>query len=192
MWGAGRGGGPKAPPGTYSVKLSTGSWSQTQSFHLGTDPRYQPAMTDADGAEQLKMALDVGGWVKQLYDNLAKIRDAKSQAADIAKKTPSLAAAAKTFTDKAVAVEGDMTQLKGSAGQDALNYPGRLDNQLIALYDDINGTERKLGSPVRERYADLKPQFEQMMQRAQTVITTDVAAFNTAATRARVSGIVIK
>ena len=42
-------------------------------------------------------------------------------------------------------VEGDMTQLKGEAGQDALNYPGRLDNQLIVLYQNIVGTERKLG-----------------------------------------------
>ena len=57
------------------------AWSQTQTFHLGADPRYQPTMTDAEGAAQLKMALEVGGWVKSLYDNLAKIRDVTVQLA---------------------------------------------------------------------------------------------------------------
>ena len=44
----------------------------------------KPHANDADGAAQLKLALEVGGWVRQLYDNLAKIRDGKKQAADIA------------------------------------------------------------------------------------------------------------
>jgi photosystem II stability/assembly factor-like uncharacterized protein len=192
MWGGGGGQGPKMAPGMYSVKLSMGTWSQTQTFHLGADPRYQPAMTDADGAAQLKMALEVGGWTKTLYDNLAKIRDAKQQAADQAKATPALAAAAKTLTDKLVAVEGDMTQLQGEAGQDALNFPGRLDNQLTALYQNIVGTERKLGTSVNERYLDLKPQYEQLMQRADTTLRTEVTTFNAAATRAGAQGIVIK
>src|SRR6185503_15927698 len=61
MWGGGggRGGGPKAAPGTYTVKLSSGSWSQEQAFRLSSDPRLPP-MTEADGAEQLKMAMDIG------------------------------------------------------------------------------------------------------------------------------------
>jgi hypothetical protein len=192
MWGGG-GGIPKAPPGVYTVKISTGSWSATQTFRLNPDPRLQPAMTDADGAAQLKMALEVGGWTKQLYDKLAQIRDAKKQAAGLAEKTPALAAAAKVFTDRAVAVEGDMTQLQGEAGQDALNFPGRMDNQLTQLYSSVISAERKLGTPVTERYADLKPMYDALMQRVATVLGADVTAFNAAATRAGVTrGIVIK
>ena len=193
MWGGGGGQGPKAAPGVYTVKLSVGAWSQMQTFRLNPDPRYQPAMTDTDGAAQLKMALEVGGWIKALYDNLAKIRDAKQQAATIAQKTTSLAAAAKTLTDKLVAVEGDMTQLQGEASQDALNFPGRTDNQLIVLYQNIVSAERKLGTPVTERYADIKPQYEQLMQRVTTTLASQVATFNTAAAQAGVTpGIVIK
>jgi photosystem II stability/assembly factor-like uncharacterized protein len=191
MWGGG-GGMPKAAPGTYTVKVSSGSWSQSQTFRLSPDPRYQPAMTDAEGAAQLKMALEVGGWAKQLYDKLAQLRDAKKQAADIAQKTPAVQAAAKTLTDKLVAVEGDMTQLRGEGGQDALNFPGRMDNQVTGLYSNIVGAERKLPSAVTERYADLKPQYEQLMQRVSAALSTDVATFNAAATRAGATAIVIK
>jgi len=192
MWGGGGGQGPRMAPGTYTAKLSMGSWSQTQSFHLGADPRYQPTMTDAEGAAQLKMAIEVGGWAKSLYDNLAKIRDAKQQAKDISEKTPAIAGAAKTLTDKLVAVEGDMTQLQGEGGQDALNFPGRFDNQVTALYQNIVGTERKPGTAVLERYADLKPQYEQMAARWNAALSTDIATFNTAATRAGAGTIVIK
>ena len=150
-------------------------------------------MTYAEGAAQLKMALEVGGWGKQLYDMLAQIRDGKQQAAEIAKKTPALAAAAKTLTDRMVAVEGDMTQLQGEAGQDALNFPGRMDNQIVALYGNIIGLERKLNTSVIERYNDLKPQWEQLAQRASTALKDDVATFNRAAAQAGVTpGIVIK
>jgi photosystem II stability/assembly factor-like uncharacterized protein len=195
MWGGGGGQGPRVAPGMYTVKVSMGSWSQSRMFHLAGDPRYQPPVTDADGAQTLKMALEVGGWNKTLFDNLSKIRDAKKQAADLAAKTPALDGAAKAFTASAVKVEGDMTQLQGDpqAGQDGLSFSGRLDNQLLALYSNINGTERKLGSSVLERYADLKPQYEQLMARASTVLKTDVATFNAAATQTGVTpGIVIK
>jgi photosystem II stability/assembly factor-like uncharacterized protein len=192
LWGGG-GGLPRPAPGVYTVKVTMGTWSQSQTFRLNPDPRYQPAMTDAEGAAQLKMALEVGGWVKQHYDRLAQLRDAKKQAVDIAQKTPALAAAAKTFTDRVIAVEGDMTQLQGEAGQDALNFPGRMDNQLLALYSNIIGSERKPGSAVTERYADLKPPYEALLLRAAGVLAGDVAAFNAAAARAGVTpGIVIK
>ena len=79
MWGGGAG--PmKAATGVYTVKVSMGSWSQTQTFRLNSDPRLTPPVTDAESQAQLKMAQEVGGWAKQLYDRLAQIRDAKSQA----------------------------------------------------------------------------------------------------------------
>jgi hypothetical protein len=194
MWGGGGGQGPRVAPGMYTVKVSMGTWSQSRPFHLAGDPRYLPVLTDAEGAQTLKMAIEVGGWNKTLFDNLAKIRDAKKQAADSAAKTPAIDAAAKAFTAAAEKVEGDMTQLKGdpAAGQDGLSYSGRLDNQLLTLYGNINGTERKLGSAVLERYADLKPPYDQLMARAATVLATDVAAFNAAATKAGAATIVVK
>ncbi len=192
MWQGGSGGGPKVPPGMYTVKVSMGSWSQTQTFHLGADPRYQPAMTDAEGLAQLKMAQEVGAWSKALYDNLAKIRDAKAQAKASAEKTPTIADAAKALTDKLLAVERDMTQLQGQAGQDSLNYPGRFDNQITALYSSIANLERKAGTAVTERYADLKPQYEAMSERWNSALAQGVTTFNTAATKAGATTIVIK
>jgi len=195
MWGGGRGSGPGVAPGTYTVTVSSGNWSESQQFRLNTDPRYQPVMTDEEGAEQLRLALEVGGMVKDLYDNLARIRDVKAQARDHAEKAgpgSPVAAATRTLVDRLEAVEGDMTQMQGEGGQDALNFPGRMDNQLIALYQNIAGRERRIGSPVRERYADLKPEAEQLMMRARQALQDDVAAFNRVSTAAGLPAIVVR
>jgi hypothetical protein len=195
MWGGGgRGGGPKAAPGAYTVKLASGGWSQEQTFRLSTDPRL-PQMTEAEGAEQLKMAMDVGTRIKELYDTLLKLRDAKKQAAQISDKvdaTSPVAAAAKTLNAQIAAVEGDITQLQGEAGQDALNFPGRIDNQWVALYSNIVQLERRLNKSVKERYTDLRPQTDDLMERAAGVLKTNVDAFNAVASKAGAGTITVK
>jgi len=195
LWGGGGGAGPKMPPGTYTVKVSSGGWSETQPFRLRTDPIFQPEMTVEEGAAQVRLANEIGALIKDLYDNLARIRDVKKQAADITSKmkpNAPMVAAAKTLKDRLEAVEADMTQMQGEGGQDALNFPGRMDNQLIALYGGITGPERRMGSPVLDRYKDLKPEADKLQQRWVDALKIEVVAFNAAATKAKVATIVVK
>ena len=141
------------------------------------------------------MAMEVGAQIKTLYDNLAKLRDAKQQAAQSAEKAGAsspVAAAAKTLNDKVTAVEGELTQLQGEAGQDALNFPGRIDNQWVALYSNLAQLERKVNKSVRERYTDLRPSTDDLVERIQGVLTADVAAFNAVASKAGAAPVTIK
>ena len=88
-----------------------------------------------------------------------------------------------------------MTQLQGEAGQDALNFPGRIDNQLVVLYgNDRRRASASSSTAVTERYADLKPQFEHAdeARRPARSRPTEVATFNAAATRAGAAAITIK
>ena len=96
------------------------------------------------------------------------------------------------YGDKLVAVESEITQIQGEAGQDALNYPGRIDNQWVVLYGSVANTERKLAKAITERYADLKPPTDQLMQRGKGVLTTDLAAFNEVLKRAGLPPIEVK
>jgi hypothetical protein len=195
MWGGRGGGGPKMAPGTYTVKVTSGSWNATETFVLEADPRREPEMTPEEGAEQLRMTRDIGRITKQLYDDIATMRDLKAQAAAHAGKAGAnspVAAASKALADSLTAVEGDMTQLQGSAGQDALNFPGRMDNQLIVLYGSLISPERRLGSAQKERYNDLKPEAEALLQRAADAIKTGVAQFNQVATGAGLPAIEVR
>ena len=103
-----------------------------------------------------------------------------------------MSAAAKALTEKVTAVEGELTQLQGDAGQDALNFPGRIDNQWVALYSNLAQLERKVNKSVRERYTDLRPSTDDLVERIQGVLTADVAAFNAVASRAGAAPVTIK
>jgi hypothetical protein len=141
------------------------------------------------------MAMEVGSQIKTMYETLTKMRDAKTQAAQIADKAGTgspVSAAAKKLNDQLVAVEGDLTQLQGEAGQDALNFPGRLDNQMVALYSNIVQLERRLNKSVKERYTDLRPQLDDLMERAAGALKSDVDAFNSVASKAGAATITVK
>ena len=60
------------------------------------------------------------------------------------------------------------------------------------LYQSIIGTERRLGTPQLERYKDLKPEADKMLAAARKALTTDVAAFNAAASKAGAGTITVK
>ena len=61
-----------------------------------------------------------------------------------------------------------MTQIQGEGGQDALNFPGRLDNQLVVLYGNIANSERRMGTPITERVKDLRPITDKILGAART------------------------
>jgi hypothetical protein len=183
--------GAKYPPGNYTVKVTSGSWSATQPVTLLPDPRL-PKATPAQYAEQFKMVTDIGATTKRLYGELAKIRDAKAQLAEHAKTPGAATAAGKTLNDKLVGVESVLTQIQGEGGQDGLNFPGRLDNQWVVLYQNAANAERWPVKGIIERYNDLLPETNKLFADIQAVLTKDVAAYNAEATKAGLKAIEIK
>jgi hypothetical protein len=194
MWGGGGDQGAKLKPGVYSAKVTSGSWSATQPFTLLPDPRTPPA-TPAQYDEQFKMVTDIGAITKRLYDELARIRDAKTQVAAQVKKADAASGvgpAGKALTDKLVGVESVLTQIQGEGGQDSLNFPGRLDNQWVVLYGNASGTEFWPVKGVIERYNDLLPETNKLFADIQTVLTADLATYNGVATKAGLEAIVVR
>ncbi len=184
LWGYGRSGatGPRVVPGQYQVKVSSGSWSQTQPLQIKGDPRI--TMTAAEYEEQIKLAREVGARIDELYDHLLNIRDVKQQAADIGQRLrkaglgDEASAAARALADRLSAIEGELTQMQGEGGQDALNFPSRLDGQFLTLYGDIVGDEARVSKAAYQRFEDLKPQLATLVSRLTPVFASEVAKFN--------------
>ena len=141
LWGGG-GSGPKAVPGSYQVRLKIGEWTQTQPLQsVQPDPR-NPSK-DEDYQAQYELARATGEKVKTIYDRLLEMREVRRQARDVAERLEKggfgaeAQAAFKALDAAMTKVEGDLTQLQGEGGQDALNFPGRHDNQWITLYGEV-------------------------------------------------------
>lgn len=60
---------PRVVPAVYQVKVSTGSWSQTQALEVKADPRL--TISPAAYEDQLALARAVGASLKELYDRAA-------------------------------------------------------------------------------------------------------------------------
>ena len=86
--------------------------------------------------------------------------------------------AASALNAKLTAVEGELTQLEGEGGQDSLNFPGRLDQQFNTLYGAAAGGVAPLGSGVKERWADLEPMLQPLIDQIHEIYAVDLAAFN--------------
>jgi photosystem II stability/assembly factor-like uncharacterized protein len=182
MWGGGGATGPAVVPGSYQVRLKLGSWSQTEKLEVLKDPRL--AATQAELQEQFDLAVRVGTQVKEIYDSILRIRDVRKQATELGERLEKAGLgddakkAAKALSDKLTRVEGDLTQLQGEGGQDALNFPGRLDNQFVALYSEVAASTGRPSAGAIARLADLKPELARLMSQLKEVFDRDLASFN--------------
>jgi photosystem II stability/assembly factor-like uncharacterized protein len=181
LWGGG-GGDPKAVPGSYQVRLKIGDWSQAQPLEVKPDPR-NPAKIE-DFRAQNELARAVGEKIRTIYDRLLEMRDVRRQAQDVAQRLErggfgqEAAVAFKTMDGALTKIEGELTQLKGEGGQDALNFPGRHDNQWVKLYGEIASGDGPPTAGARRRYADLLPEYERLMAESQAVLERELDAFN--------------
>jgi len=182
MWGGGGTQGPKAIPGDYTIRLSVGEWSQEQPFTLAIDPRRD--VTVQDYQYQYDLAVEIGDQVDKLWSSLEDLRRIKQSMRSLGGRirgqegAEDLMALSREVTAELEAIEMVITQVEGEGGQDALNFPGRLDNQWAALYGAASGPDTPLSAGVAERFADLQPETDALMTRLQTVFDGPLVELN--------------
>jgi hypothetical protein len=175
LWGAGAQTIP-APPGEYTVKITSGSWSETRKVRLVRDPRSEA--TDADLKAQFDLAIKIRDRVTELHEGLAKIRDAKKKIAEAKQKDASLGAAADAFTEKLSAVEEEIYQVKNQSGQDPLNYPIRLNNRMAALLPIVLGGDFGPTQSQLDVFAGLSREADAVKGKWESLWAKELVEFN--------------
>jgi photosystem II stability/assembly factor-like uncharacterized protein len=174
--------GPFAAPGTYSVRLVVGDHAPlTEKFVVKRDP--QTAATVADLVEQQRFAIQVRDRVTAANDAVKTIRNAKRQVEDRAAKmsgTPSFGALAKTFEDQISDVEDSLYQTKNKSGEDPLNFPVRINNQMAALLGFVSAGERRPPKQAYDVYTVLDPKLQTELTRYRRVMDSNLAKLNAA------------
>ena len=182
MWGGGGSGGPRAVPGDYTVRLSVGEWTQEQPLHLVTDPRMET--TIAQYQEQYELTASVGNRLNDVWDALEGLRRVKQSMRALAARVRGQEGAkevlqlGRDITAELAEIEKVITQVEGEGGQDALNFPGRLDNQWAVLYGAASGPNTPLTAGVAKRYADLQPETDELLQRLRAVYDGQLVELN--------------
>jgi len=174
MW-AGNVTGPTAAPGKYTAKLTAGGQSQTQTFTVRPDPRVKTRPEDY--AAQLALSLQIRDKLSAVNQAVIEIREAKKQLARY-EKEDKVKDAAKALDKKLTEIEEVLYQTKLKAGEDALNFPIKLNNKLAALKGDVEESDT---APTRQEqmvYEDLATQSNAELEKLKKLLEGDLPAFN--------------
>jgi hypothetical protein len=144
FWAGGTAG-PVMAPGIYSVRVTAGDKSETQTFQVLRDPRTNATQADLDA--QYAFLVQVRDKVSEANNAVRTIRNVKAQLADRRAKAGARGATLEKLAGPLEAqlslVEAEVYQVKNRSGQDPLNYPIKLNNQIAALAGVAGGAEAK-------------------------------------------------
>jgi photosystem II stability/assembly factor-like uncharacterized protein len=174
--------GPSVAPGTYTVRLAVGSATPlAEKFVVKKDPLTQA--TVADLAEQQRFALQLRERVSAANDAVKTIRNVRRQLEERAPKmsgNAGFATMATTFEDQMANVEDSLYQTRNRSGEDPLNFPIRINNQMAALLGFVENGERRPPKQSYEVFAVLDPKLQADLARYKRVMDTNLPKINAA------------
>ena len=178
FWGAQTDQGPTAAPGQYQVRLTANGVTEVRPLTISKDPRLT-GVTDADLAEQFKLAVEVRDKTSEANEMVIRIREIKKNIADRVRKDPSLDAAGERLSTKLSAVEEDIYQVRNRSNQDPLNFPIKLNNQIAALMRVIETGDAKPTDQSYEIFKELNARLQEIRKRYQEILKSDTNGFST-------------
>jgi len=191
-------GGTWVPPGTYEVRLTLGEWSDRRSLEVRPDPRVTVSQAEYD--EQYRVTLRARDMVTETHQAIRSIRLAKRQMEAAAARveagefgedlTDQVRQAADSAAANLSAVEEELIQTRNESGQDPLNYPPMLDNQIVYVYGHANSGFGRPTEGTMERITDLRGELDVQLARLESVFATDVTGFNQLLAEAGIPAIV--
>jgi photosystem II stability/assembly factor-like uncharacterized protein len=176
FWGAQADAGPTAAPGQYQVRLTANGVTEIRPLTVTKDPRL--SATDADLAEQFKLAIQVRDKTSEANEMVIRIREIKKNIADRVKKDPSLDAAGERLSTKLSAVEEDIYQVRNRSNQDPLNFPIKLNNQIAALLRVVETGDAKPTDQSYEVFKELNTRLEEIRKRYEEILKSDTSGFS--------------
>jgi hypothetical protein len=181
LW-AGNNNGPVAVPGNYQVRLTVHGKSYTQPLEIKEDPREK--VDQADLQKQLDLLLQVRDEVSKVDETINQMNSVKKQIDDLDKRMPhddhgkAVRDAGRKLTQRIGPIEDALIQSKSKSGQDTLNYPIRLNNELTALAGTIGSADAAPGAQAYEVFNLLKQRSDDQLAKWDEVVKNDIANFN--------------
>ena len=152
------GNGPVTPPGTYSVRLTSGDQSTTQRFEVRLDPRnVADGLTVAEAREQFEVAMRVRELVSDANRLVARVR------------------AAKTRLRNATGAAADTLRRISAIEAELITPPIRyskpeLQTQISYLYSLASRSEQEIGRDVVERYEVLRKALDEKIADTRAIL----------------------
>ncbi len=181
LWG-GNTNGPNALPGKYQVRLTVLGKAYTAPLEITVDPRLKLGPDDL--TKQFDLLLKIRDKVTETDDTIIQIRDLRDQIGAVNKRLKNdprekvIADAGKALDKKMTEVEEVLIQTKAKSGQDVLNFPVRLNNDLVALGGVVGSADSAPTQQSYEVFEMLSKKVDEQTAKWKAILSTDVAGYN--------------
>jgi photosystem II stability/assembly factor-like uncharacterized protein len=192
-------GGLNAPPGRYTLRVKVGDERGEVSTAVALDPRIS-TVTDADMAAQFELSRQVRDRLTEVHSAIQEIRSIREQIEGILKRlkedddreqlVEELDSIWQGLDEEFAGVEGALIQTRNESGQDPINFPSMLDDQLAYLYSHVTSS---YGRPTRgayQRFEDLVAVTQPILERMNGTVKDQVAEFSRVLAEAGVGPVV--
>jgi hypothetical protein len=169
--------GPLVPPGRYTVKLTVGNETQSQPLIIKNDPR---SKATAEGlAAQFALLMKIRERLSAADDGVKTIRNVAFQVDNDTSGAPAgFAGVALPMVDHLHAIERQLYQVQNRSGQDPLNYPIRLNNEIAALSGTVASANGRPTAPTYAVFNLLTAQLDKQLVALKAVLSTDLPKVN--------------
>jgi hypothetical protein len=180
-WG-GRPTGPLVVPGSYQIKLTAAGKTLTATAEIQKDPRVPASQADLE--KQNELAMRIRDRVDAGHEAVNQIRSVRGQI-DALKKRLGADASAKPVLEagdalkkKMDAVEEKIIQPKSKSGEDPLNYPIQVADQLMALQSTVESADAAPTSQSYVVFEELNTRLEAQLAAWRDIQSRDLVALN--------------
>ncbi len=184
-----------ALPGTYQAKLTAFGKTLTESFEVQLDPRVKTS--PADLQKQFDLMSKINETVSTDHDAVKQIRDLRGELGDIRKrlgdgpKYQAIIDATKDLDKKITAIEAELVQTKTKSNEDALNYPIKLNDKLLALGSVVGSADSAPTQPSYDVFEELSKQLDEQLVKWHDITSKDVPALNDSMRKADLGPVLI-
>ncbi len=190
-------GGIKAPVGQHTIVLEVDGKKQSQPLRIKKDPRWK-SIEDEDIKKRYELAMEVKALFNECHGLIGELRSIRLQintALNMAKKhdiSGDFQEQAKDMVKKLTKMESDLIQTRSESGQDPINYPSMLDDQIAYLYSVVNRADDLPTEGEYQRLEDLKKMFQPYKDQLEEVKQKGVRALNEGFTEHGMKVIMVK
>jgi len=161
--------GPVGPPGTYTVRLTAGT-NAPQTVTAKVLPPPRSTATEADLQEKFNLLIKIRDTVSAANNAVRTIRNVRYQMDSLRNVLTGAQLAAfekeaNVLADSTRKVEEVLYQTKNEAGQDPLNFPIKLNNQIGAISGFLSNMDRRPPPQAYEVWNTLTPQLKSELLR---------------------------
>jgi hypothetical protein len=158
-------------PGNYEAVIYCGKDSTIQDFQILKDPNY--TATVADYQAQFNFLCTLRDAFDSTQSSILSIRSLRQQINLVKEKagkaySASLDSLGKQIIQQTQSIEEALVQTKAKSGQDLLNYPIRLNDQLLGIFDAVEQHTAPTAQS-KEAYTDVRKQLDIQFQKLRDV-----------------------